>query len=180
MSVPPEPPPDLDCHRSEMLRVANWLVPQRLRHRLDPEDLVQKTFEEVLRKPLRLIGMSAAEVGRYLLGALRNNATDELRRRDPHADVPAGEFVDSSMRLAGIIAADQTSPSGHVEQAELFARLVAAVAALPDAQRVAVEMRFWCDLSGAEIGRLLNRSEGAAATLLNRALKALRGALPEN
>ncbi len=176
---PPEPPPDLECHRAELHRLAHWLVPPRLRPRLDPEDLVQQTFEDVLQRPERLTGMAAADLLRYLRNALRHNAIDELRRRDLLTDVSPEEFVNSSVRLAEMVPADQTSPSAHAIRAELLVRIAGAVAELPDAQRTAVEMRYLRGLHAAEIARLLDRSEGAVALLLNRALKALRGTLDD-
>lgn len=153
MGTSPEPP-NLEAHRAELLHVAHWLVPPRLRHRLDPEDLVHQTFVEVLRHPDRLNGKAAAEVFRYLREALRNNALDELRRRDPCAEVPPQELVDSSINLAAWVAADQSSPSRQVERAEMIARLAQAVTLLPDAQRVAIEMRYSRGLRVAEIARL--------------------------
>jgi RNA polymerase sigma-70 factor (ECF subfamily) len=179
MGISPELP-DLEVHRAELLGLAGWLVPRRLQPRLDPEDLVQKTFEDVLRHPDRLAGKSAADVLWYLRNALRNNAIDELRRCDPFADVSPEEFVNSSVQLAELVPADQSSPSQRAEQAELLARLAGAVAELPDAQRVAVEMRYLRGLRGAEMARLLNRSEGAVGLLLNRALKTLHNTLDDS
>ena len=54
-----------------------------------------------------------------------------------------------------------------------------ALAALPDAQRVAVEMRYLRQCKVKEIAEALGRSEGAVAQLLVRAMDALRHVLRE-
>jgi RNA polymerase sigma-70 factor (ECF subfamily) len=50
---------------------------------------------------------------------------------------------------------------------------------LPDAQRIAVEMRYLQKLKIAEIAQALNRSESAVAQLLHRAVTALRDVLTD-
>ena len=111
---PPEPPqaPDLERHRAELLRVARWLIPERLRSRLDPEDLVQQTLGEVWKERARLAGLSDQQVRAYLLRALRNNAIDAINasRRVPD-EVAADVFADSAQSLADWVEAEHTSPS---------------------------------------------------------------------
>jgi RNA polymerase sigma-70 factor (ECF subfamily) len=52
--------------------------------------------------------------------------------------------------------------------------LSAALARLPDAQRQALELRYFQGWSLAQIAQHLNRSQAAAAGLLKRGLQQLR------
>lgn len=81
------------------------------------------------------------------------------------------------MRLADWLAADHTSPSERAARNEQFERLAGALAELPDAQRIAVEMRYLQKMKLTEIARHMGRTEGAVSQLLHRAVVALRGAL---
>ncbi len=92
-------------------------------------------------------------------------------------DVSPDELAHSSVRLADWLAADHTSPSERADRNERFARLAVALGELPDAQRLAVEMRYLQAMKVSDIARLLNRSEGAVSLLLHRAVTGLRGVL---
>jgi RNA polymerase sigma-70 factor (ECF subfamily) len=85
----------------------------------------------------------------------------------------------SSARLEGLLAADQTSPSGRVERQERLVRLADALAALPEDQRRAVELKHLHGLSLVEVATRMDRSVPAVAGLLQRGLRALRQDLGE-
>lgn len=179
---PPGPPipPELAGHQAELLRLATFLVPPWLAPLLGPDDLVQQTLLEGWKDRDRLARLDGAGVTAYLRQVLRNNAVDAIRKHAPaRGDVSPDVLAYSSVRLAERLAAEQTSPSGRAERAESFARLAAALTGLPDAQRVAVEMRYLRGLRVAEIAHLLDRSVGAVSLLLHRALASLRYTLSE-
>ena len=83
----------------------------------------------------------------------------------------------SSIRLESWLAADQTSPSLQAERNEQLLRMASALGALPPDQRDAVVLHFLNELSLAEVGKRLGRSQGAAVGLIQRGLKAMRAAL---
>ena len=115
----------------------------------------------------------------YLRRALVHNLTDALRKHGrTRTDVTPDDLAQSSVRLADFVA-DHTSPSGRADRNERFARLAVALSELPDAQRVAVELRYLQSMKVADIARLMNRSEGAVSQLLHRAVTALRDVLTE-
>jgi RNA polymerase sigma-70 factor (ECF subfamily) len=113
------------------------------------------TFERALRSIDRFRprggGMAA-----WLLRIARNAAIDEGRRaaRRP------------------VVAVDPEAATASDDAADL--RLL--VAALPDRQREAIELRYAAGLTAREIGTVLSISEGAAQKHLERALQALREA----
>jgi RNA polymerase sigma-70 factor, ECF subfamily len=176
----PPLPPDLACHEPDLLRWATCQVPPWLRPHLDPADLVQTTLLDAWRGWERLAGRPDHEVRGYLLRALANNLIDAVRKFGPaRGDVSPDALAASSMRMAEWVAADHTSPSERADRNERFAHLAAALAGLPDSQRLAVEMRYLLGMKVTEIAHALSRSEGAVSLLLHRAIAALRGTLTE-
>jgi RNA polymerase sigma-70 factor (ECF subfamily) len=172
--------PDFDRFRPALLLWAKCQMPAWLRGKIDPADLVQQTLLEVLADHDKLVGRTDLEALGYLRRALSNNLIDSARKfARTQAEVSPNDFAQSSVRLADWLAADHTSPSERAERNEQFERLAGALAELPDAQRVVVEMRYLQKLKLTEIARLMNRTEGAVSQLLHRAVTALRDVLTD-
>jgi RNA polymerase sigma factor (sigma-70 family) len=166
----PEWPEAAERLRPALLRWASSQMPDWLRGRLDPEDLVQQALAEA-RPPA---GLSEAQLLAFLRRAVSNDLIDAARKHArAHGDVPLDVLAASSLRLIDWLADDATSPSVRADRADRFARVAEALAALPDAQRVAVEMRYLRQCKVKEIAEVLGRSEGAVAQLLVRALDGL-------
>lgn len=150
-------------------------MPARLRGKLDALDLVQQTLLEALRDAARLGALPDHQALAFLRRALTNNLIDAARK---HArgcgDVPAEAAGASSLQLADWLAAPDTSPSERAARNERYERLAAGLARLPDAQRLAVEMRYLRGAKVADIAARLGKTEGAVAALLHRAVTALR------
>jgi RNA polymerase sigma-70 factor (ECF subfamily) len=179
MLAPPNLPPDLVAHTDELLRWATCQMPAWVRQHLDPSDLVQQTLLEVWREG-RLNGLAAPAARGYLFRALANNLIDALRKYAPaRNDVSPDALAESSMRMADWVAANDTSPSERAERNERFARLAGELAKLPEAQRIAVEMRYLLGMKVIEIARVLNRTADAVSLLLYRALSTLRTTLDD-
>ncbi|MBA4062901.1 MAG: RNA polymerase subunit sigma-70 [Isosphaera sp.] len=175
-----DPPPDLARHQPALLLWATCQLPAWVRGKLDPADLVQQTLLEALRTPDAFAGRPDHEVLAYLRRALANNLVDAARKfARTRGDLSPDALAESSGRLADFLAADHTSPSERADRNERFARLAVALAGLPDAQRVAVEMRYLRGCKVTDIARALGRSEGAVSLLLHRAVTALRGLLTD-
>ncbi len=174
----PELPPDLSCHHAALMQWAGCQLPAWLRGKLDPADLVSQTMLEALKAPDKLAGLAEYKVLAYLRRALSNNLTDAMRKHGrTRTDVSPDQFGTSSARLAEHLEANHTSPSERADRNERFARLAIALGELPDAQRIAVEMRYLQAMKVSDIARLLNRTEGAVSLLLHRAVTGLRGVL---
>lgn len=158
----------------ELVRWAECQMPTWLRPRLDPADLAHLTLLEA-RPPA---GLSEPQLLAYLRRALSNNLIDAARKHaGARGDVSLDVLAASSLRLLDWLADDGTSPSERAARGERFALVAAALARLPDAQRLAVEMRYLRGCKVKEIATTLGRTEGAVAQLLNRALDALRDIL---
>jgi RNA polymerase sigma-70 factor (ECF subfamily) len=168
--------PDLTRFEPALLQWATSQLPGWVRGKLDPADLVQQTLLEVVAAD-KFAGRPDHEVLAYLRRALTHNLIDAARKFAPtKADAAA---LDSSVRLADWLAADQTSPSERADRNERYARMAVALADLPEAQRAAVELRYLQGMKVTEIATILGRSEGAVSLLLHRAVSKLRLELTE-
>lgn len=175
-----DPPLDLARHETALMLWAKYQLPDWVRGKLDPADLVQQTLLEAVKAADKLAGRPEHDVLAYLRRALANNLIDAARRfarnRD---DVSPDALLESSIRLADWIAADHTSPSERAARNERFAKLAIAISELPTTQRLVIEMRYLQGLKVNEIARNLGKSDGAVSLLLHRAITALRGVLAE-
>ncbi|PJF24380.1 MAG: hypothetical protein CUN53_18115, partial [Phototrophicales bacterium] len=71
------------------------------------------------------------------------------------------------------------SPDAEAEENEEKARLLTAVRRLPQERQQLLILKFVEHLSNAEIGAIMNRTEGAVKSLYHRTLLALRDELGE-
>lgn len=168
--------PDLVCHEAALLQWATYQLPTWVRGKLDPADLVQETLLEAMAVD-KLVGKPEHEVLAYLRRALAHNLIDAVRKFAPSKAnlLPA----ESSIRLADFLAADHTSPSERADRNDRFAKLAVALAELPDAQRVAVQMRYLQGMKVTDIAAALDRTVGAVSLLLHRAVSTLKLELTE-
>jgi RNA polymerase sigma-70 factor (ECF subfamily) len=125
--------------------------------REEAEDLVQETFERVLRKPRIL--RSEDDLG-YLLRVLRNTFVTQLRtasRRPQTAPLP------DDLNLVEDRSA--TDPEAKIESGELYS----AISALPDDFRDALIAIDVVGLTYREAARALRVREATITTRLHRA-----------
>ena len=172
----------LESFRNYLLLLARVQLEGKLRGRLDPDDLVQQTLTRALEKRDRFRGSDDAQRAawlRRLLGRTLIDAVRKFARAGGIARSLEAAIEQSSARLEAFLAADQTSPSGQVERQERLLRLADALAALPEDQRRAVELKHLQGLALVEVARRMGRSVPAVAGLLQRGLRALREDLGE-
>jgi RNA polymerase sigma-70 factor (ECF subfamily) len=160
--------------------LARLQLDPRLRGKLDPSDIVQETLLKAHEARNEFQWRSPAEMAAWLRKILANTMTDAVRKFTTEARNVKLErslqaaLDESSSKLEAWLAADQSSPSQQAARHEQLLQLASALAQLPDDQRTAVELRHVKGLSLEEIARLLDRSRGAVAKLLFRALARLR------
>ena len=143
-------------YRLSLLRLSMFLVGDRE----TAEDLVQDAFAGLHQNWSRLNTPAAAEA--YLRAAVVNRARNVYRRRglarkylrvaEPEAG-PAADFA--------LLLADE-----HRE-------VMTALRTLPHRQREVLVLRYWSELSEAEIAELLGISRGTVKSTAARALDAL-------
>lgn len=121
-------------------------------------------------------GTSREELAGWLRQILLHQLSNRLTayatlKRDVAREVPAD---------SRIIHPDQVSPSGQMLSQEEWERLRAALERLSPDYRIAVLLRHRENLSFAEIGQRMNRSEEAARKLWTRAIRQLQQELGGN
>jgi RNA polymerase sigma-70 factor (ECF subfamily) len=169
----------LERYRPYLLLLARLRLDPRLRGKLDPSDIVQQTMLEAYKARGEFRGTEAEE-GAWLRKILANNLANALRdllriKRDMGREQSLEAAIEeSSRRLEGWLAADQSSPSERAERHEQAIRLSAALAELPEDQREAVILHHLQGLPLDEVARLMVRSRDAVAGLIKRGLRKLR------
>ena len=150
-------PERLGDHLDRLFRAA-WAL---CGSREDAEDLVQETYERVLRK--RRVLRSEDDLG-YLLRTLRN--THFSRQRSASRRLRPHPLPDDLGRVEDVAA---VTPQAAVEAHELYA----TIAALPDDFREAVVAVDVLGLSYREAARALRTREATITTRLYRARQRL-------
>lgn len=165
----------LQKHGSALVQWATAQMPAWLGAKLDPEDLVQQTLLETVKGGGWLTGKPEREVVAYLRRALINNLIDAARKFGPtRGEVSSAGVGDSSQGPGDWLVAPDTSPSERYAKRERADQLTRGLTRLPEAQRLAVEMRYLRGAKVAEIAQSMGKTEGAVAALLHRGVTALK------
>jgi RNA polymerase sigma-70 factor (ECF subfamily) len=119
-------------------------------------------------------------VAAWLFAVCRNRATDHLRRAGrERAFSNAADEEQGDENRGGLTAQQLTGreadPATAAEQVELAAALRQLVAALPPAQREAIDL--WCEgFAYRQIAAIIERTEGHVRVLVHRGLRTVREA----
>ncbi len=136
----------------------------------DAEDVTQQVFTQAWQSSARY-DASRGVVAAWLLMIARSRALDFLRRRNP---ARAGTSDDDVLS-----AIPDTDPSVEyvVATREQVDRVRAAIEALPEDQRVAVELAYYDGLTQTEIAARISTPLGTVKTRVRTALQTLRAAV---
>jgi RNA polymerase sigma-70 factor (ECF subfamily) len=132
------------------------------------EDMVQETFLRVLRA--RESYQPTARFSTWLYRIAFNLAVNRTERRRRTSSLDAAPVVPRELGL-------ELPPEGDLERDDVVRAVRAAIAALPEAQRAAVILARYEELSFAEIAEVLGSTEKAIKSLVHRARENLRAAL---
>jgi RNA polymerase sigma-70 factor (ECF subfamily) len=159
-----------------------------VRAKVDASDIVQETLMRAHERRGQFRGETEAERLAWLRRILANTLADVHRRYARAKRKVALErsleqaLEQSSLCLGKFLADDAPTPSSRDAAEWRQVRLADALAQLPEAQRLAVSLRYLrdppCPL--AEIARQLGRTEKAAAGLVCRGLQMLRQIMGES
>jgi RNA polymerase sigma-70 factor (ECF subfamily) len=138
------------------------------------EDLVQEVFLRVLGAKERYEPKARFTTWLYSIcwRMCINDSARSGRRRTGSLDAlgvdadgdGGAQFIDESA----------LDPSANLEQGDLARAVRAAIAALPDSQRIAIVLSRYHQLSHAEIASVVDSTEKAVKSLIHRARETLR------
>jgi RNA polymerase sigma-70 factor (ECF subfamily) len=128
------------------------------------EDLIQNTFLACLEARDRFRGSSSFRT--YLFGIAHNLLLGHYRRQRRAIDFEHTSVVDLG-----------ASPSGPLARREEHDALLRALRSIPLDYQVVLELAYWEDLTGPEIGEILQLPANTVRSRLARARAALRDAL---
>ena len=138
----------------------------------DAEDVIQEVFSQVWRQAGRY-DWSRGTVAGWLIMLTRSRALDRLRRE--RGEAAAADFDDASSSVVD----PALTVDLQLVDAEQAARVRAALLALPDLQRVPLELAYYEGLSQSAIAARLETPLGTIKTRMRQALLRVRDALAE-
>ena len=170
-------------HRDRLRRMVRLRLDRRLQGRVDPSDVLQEAYLEVLRRAaeyaadprlppflwLRLVaGQRLSALHRRHLGAQMRDAGREVAlHRGP---LPQA----TSVSLAELLLGRLTSPTQAAQRAEVRLLLQEALNGMDPIDREVLALRHFEELSNAEAAQVLGLTKTAASNRYIRALERLR------
>lgn len=151
-------------HHLDLVRLATMLTGERS----TAEDVVQDAFERVHAAQDRLARSGGVGVS-YLRTAVINGCRGVYRKRKT-----ACRYEVITPSGTGQVSAEQ-----EVIRAERYREVAAALARLPRRRREVLVLRYYLELSEAEIAKTLNISPGTVKSSAARGLAALAKTLGE-
>jgi RNA polymerase sigma-70 factor (ECF subfamily) len=170
----------LEAARGQLLELADQELPDDLRAKIGPSDVVQETAVEAHRDFASFTGTTAEECFAWLRMILRHNVVDAVRRyRQSRKRNVALEIriAPGAERGGGPFIESHRQPDGSAIRREEAAVLNDTLARLPADYRQVLELRYWGGLSFVDMAPRLGRSPEAARKLWYRALERLNGEL---
>ena len=160
----------LETCRPYLLAIALAELPTELHGKLGASDIVQETLVRGMQGFGEFQGRSSEELARWLRKILLNHLANEVKRyRTEKRQVDRERPADSKLADAR-----QPSPSGAALSREEWDRLASAIARLPEEMQRVIHWRHRDNLSFAEIGERLGKSEDAAGKVWAKALERLQ------
>jgi RNA polymerase sigma-70 factor (ECF subfamily) len=139
----------------------------------DVEDIAQQVFIRVWKSARRYV--PRAKFTTWLLKITRNLVFNELRRAKRHAHVPLQP--ETGAEDPPLKDEAQSPPDASLLEVELQRKIEEAILQLPEAQRMALVLRRYEQLSYDQIAEVLDLSVPAVKSVLFRARTELRSRL---
>jgi RNA polymerase sigma-70 factor (ECF subfamily) len=168
----------LDYYREYLHLLVRLQLPSDMVGTVDASDIVQQALLKAHERQDQYRGQSEGERAAWLRSILANTLTDALRRATRERTVfgrslEAG-LEESSSRLEAWLSDGQSGPEQRAERNDQLRRLAESLAALPEEQRTALELRHLRGWTVAEICKHMDRTTASVAGLLRRGLRSLR------
>jgi RNA polymerase sigma-70 factor (ECF subfamily) len=167
----------LDHYREYLRLLARMQPDSPVRGAVDPSDIVQQTLLKAHENLSGFRGTTDAQLRAWLRAILAQQLALHARRRARQGARPRsleGALEQSSARLEALLVSEESTPSQKQMRSERLIALADALAALPDDQRTALELRYLRGLSVAGVAERMSRTTVSVTGLLYRGTKALR------
>ena len=137
------------------------------------EDILQDVFSEFIESERRLLPIE--QVGAWLFRVARNRITDWFRRKKPETRAPR-EAEEADLSWEDTFASPDAGPDELYARERVLQKLVAALEALPAAQRATfiaheldgLSFQEIAELTGESVNTLLSRKYAAVQNLRKR------------
>jgi RNA polymerase sigma-70 factor (subfamily 1) len=175
----------LEKYRAYLETLTHIQVDPRLRGKFGLSDIIQNTLLEASNTPERIAAMDSAAQKRWLRCMLLNNLKDEIERyftkgrnvrRERSLDEAAEE---SSRRVCGVLAAEESTPSEKLIKQEEALRVLEALSQLPERERESLVLQQYHGWKLAQIAEHLGCTTNAVAGLQARGRARLRELLSD-
>ena len=174
--------------RPRLSRIVEFRLDDRLRTRIDPEDVLQETYLAARRRLEHYADSPYTSPLLWFRAILTQTIIDLYRRhvgaqmRDPDCEVPldAGPPPQAtSTSLAIQLVGNATTPGEAAARADMMATMEAAIARMDPVDQEVLALRHYEELSNGEVAEVLGIQEKAASIRYVRALRRLRILLVE-
>jgi RNA polymerase sigma-70 factor (ECF subfamily) len=163
---------------SKLERIVQFRMDPYVRARIDPADVLQEAFLQVVRRIQEYIDGVSVSWFVWLRQRTMQTLIDMQRahlseKRDAHREVPRpheSHGQTSSLSIARVLVDDCTSPSMAASRSEEFEQLRRALDSMNETDREVLAMRHFEQLSNQEVAEMLGLSSTAASNRYVRAM----------
>lgn len=165
-------------------RLQRWAVmigarlPQRLRAKIDPEDILQDTLQRAWRDIGTLKDRSPAGFHRWVVGIARHVTTDHIRRFSQHKRDTARE-EGFERRDDSAVYGTMTTPSMSMARREQASQVVELLDQLSAKHRDVLILRVLEGYTTSEVADMLDTSVANVSVMLHRGLVQIRDLMDE-
>jgi len=170
----------LENHRRQLMAYIEHQLGTTLRHKVEPEDLLQETAIQALRY-LPETDLSQRDPFGWLCQLAEQRIIDahrkfvESQKRSAEREVPLHAPVGTGQaELLDLLVASMTTASEAFSRDIRAVRLHEALTQLPEENRTALRLRYVDGLPTKEIAQRLGKSDGSVRVLLTRTLARLQ------
>lgn len=139
----------------------------------DAEDVVEEACISLMKKISLLRQLDCNVLESYVVSTVRNTAYSFQRRRTRRRE------VDDAETLLANTPDSEPDPEASLLQKASLEQLMQAIRQLPEADQVAIRMKYFEERSTSEIAEVLGVQECSVRSRLTRARKRLRELLKE-
>lgn len=171
----------LAAYHVQLKACANARMGQVLRSRMEPEDVLQQVYLEVLRQIDQFEGRDPETFVNWVLTILDHRIINigkalQRQKRDVAREIrpTSPGSRESCFNLLDRLYGHSGTPSRVVRRDEAVGALLASLSRLSEAHRQVIQLRYLQGRSVREVATLVGKSEAAVVALTRRALDAMR------